>query len=168
MEERIYTLELTSRQVSTLRRACEILSRLHMLQFDMVLEEVMYSKQCYDRIKKHHGTDGMHSIFRLIKDTGNFLKSLLSPDLDRNAYYGIRNENTSEDTEIAYDIQQVLRHCQSWEEVPPEKDYKGFLGVSYDSPMKFGTEPLPKISVKKVVKEDPKPVKKKKKALKND
>lgn len=156
MEERTYTLELSSRQVQTLRRACEILSRLHMLQFDMVFDEVMFSTECYERMKKYY-PDTM-TVTGLIRNCGDFLKKLLAPELHTNAYYGIRNDNTPDDTEIAYDIQQVLRHCQSWEESPPEEGDTSFRGVSYDCPMKFSKEPLPKISVKKI---------KKKKAPKN-
>jgi len=143
-----YTLVLNSKQVAVLRRACEILSRLHMLQFDIVLEEVLFSKEIYDRRKEMYG-DESYEKDRQVKEIAEYLKQLLAPELHPNAYYGIGSDKISGDSSIAYDLQQVLRHCQSWVEFPPDKDRKGFLGVSYDTPMKFGSEPLARITVDK-------------------
>ncbi|MHB1949680.1 MAG: hypothetical protein ACYCQI_16400, partial [Gammaproteobacteria bacterium] len=56
----------------------------------------------------------------------------------RNGNLGIGN--VSDSSKIAYDIHQVIRYQLAWDKEPC-----GDVGVSFDPPMKWGSQPLAKI-----------------------
>lgn len=142
-----YVVELSPEQVAVLRRACEILARLHMSQFDMVFDEAMLREPAYSRNKEHYGSE-VYNMWNEVRDRLDEIKVLLTPDIPRGAYYGIHSSEISDVARVAYDIQQVLRHCQSWEEHPLEKGE--FQTVSYDTPYRTSTkQQLAKIRVEK-------------------
>lgn len=143
-----YVLELTSKQLEVLRFACEILSRAHAIQFDIVFDEVLFKTLMYDKLKDYYGGEYIEVLDK-IHQIAHDLKTLMAPELSPNAYYGIGSDKICEDAAIAYDLQQVMRNIQSWTENPPKPgESSALLGRIYDSPMQFGKEPLAKIQVK--------------------
>lgn len=75
----------------------------------------------------------------------NALKSMIFPELDRNASYGVGNKIYPESS-VAWDVMQVLRHRLAWDRLKAEgKDKPEHYGVQYNPPMRFGSEPLAKI-----------------------
>jgi hypothetical protein len=140
-----YTIKLNSKQVEVLRRACEVLARVHMCQFDIVIDEVMLNSKNYNK-RKEILKDDFYCKNEEIRDLAKQLKVLLEPELPGSCYHGIGSKEISDHAAIAYDIQQVLRHTQSWKEYPPETT-KCFLPITYDMPLAFSKEPLPKIEI---------------------
>jgi len=142
-----YVLELSPEQVAVLSRACEILARLHMSQFDMVFDEVLMREPAYSRNREHYGSE-VYNMWNEVRDRMDEVKALLTPDIPRGAYYGIHSPEISDVARVAYDLQQVLRYCQSWEERPLEKGE--FQTVNYATPHKTSKEQqLAKIRVEK-------------------
>jgi len=76
------------------------------------------------------------------------LKSIVFPELDRNASYGVGNKVYPESS-VAWDVMQVLRHRLAWDRLKAEgKDKPEHYGVQYNPPMRFGSEPLAQIEAK--------------------
>lgn len=55
---------------------------------------------------------------------------------------GIFQDETPKSCKIAWDIQQVVRHCKAWHEYP-----EGGLTVNFDEPMNCSGQPMPKCEV---------------------
>ena len=139
-----YVVELSSKQVEVLRRACDMLSRIHSSQFDIVFDELLFSAPFMARTKKRLGKDYSY-IYQDLRDALGSLKAMLFPELDRNASYGLMSDEIPQDAKTAYDLKTVLGYHQSWAENPLKPG--DFPTVSYDTPLHIGKEPLAKVEV---------------------
>ena len=109
-----YTLTLTARQAAEISSACEIVARLQMGQVDMALRELPGEQP------KNY--DALREIQQMIE----------------------RGDS------IAWDLYQVIRHRLSWDrayesgeiEKGERRKWPEMMGVSFDEPMKMGSEPL--------------------------
>ena len=140
--ERKYSLVMNLEQARIMCEALEVYSRL-----------------------KHGQIDELHNLFRdrwCAPDSPfNWdnewifyaLKSIIFPELERNASYGVGSTVYPEGS-VAWDVMQVLRHRLAWDRLKAEgRDQPEFYGVQYNPPMRFGSEPLAEIKVEKVSEE---------------
>lgn len=115
--------EFTDRESVAVSVATENFARLGMAQTGYVRDLLMIAfpkietkdfckvAECFDLAEKHIG-----------------------------ATNGIRAERTAEDSQIAWDIHQVMRNYNSWKRNP-----EGKITVDYDTPRQTSKFPLPKI-----------------------
>ena len=117
-----YTLTLTARQASEISSACEILARLKMGQVDMAVRELP-GNQPKD--------------YEAMREIQQMIERLVPAKIERG-------------DSIAWDLYQVIRHRLSWDreiergniERGEPRNWSIMMGVSFDEPMKMGSEPL--------------------------
>jgi hypothetical protein len=120
------TLTMTIEQAEYLSRILEISARIGIGQFkDMVDLLTSLGEMSWDEKIQ-------------IED---YIKSKIFPELQRNAYFGIRNINVKEECKIAWDCYQILRRELSWMRAGKDwridkRDWLKQIGVNYDDPMK--------------------------------
>ncbi len=120
-EERTYTIRLNEEQLQLLNNACELMSRLHMGQWDSLRYEL--------------GLDVSEpSVFDLAHFAG-----LLPYD---GGYWGIYHEKTPENARKFWDMLQVMRHRLAWDREP-----EGGIYCQFDEPRQ--SSELPMIEVKR-------------------
>jgi hypothetical protein len=122
------TFQLTRSQLWSIANACEVVSRLHLNQFD-VIKDVCH--------RKGQPFPDYHEFRKLELH----LKQIFSPELSSNAYWGIFNVQISDDARTLWDIYQTIRYELSWESNP-----LGGMTVNYDQPYNSSKEQLPKIT----------------------
>ena len=134
-DELIINLKLTLKQSYLISNICEMVSRLHMGQMD-VLQDISPDvnwNQC------------------------KIVKQILFPELGQGGYYGIHNEKISDDARQLFDIHQVVRHHLAWREqsnTPETRNWSKQMFVNFDNPDHLSQEPLPEISETKQSKEE--------------
>ena len=117
-----YTLTLTARQAAEISSACEIVARLQMGQADMALREL---------------PGGQPKDYDALREIQQMIERLVPAKIE------------SGDS-IAWDLYQVIRHRLSWDreiergniERGEPRNWSIMMGVSFDEPMKMGSEPL--------------------------
>jgi hypothetical protein len=62
---------------------------------------------------------------------------------ERNSFYGITSNEIHDRARVAWDIQQVVRHCVAWERNP-----EGGFTVEFDSPLCVSGKQLPEMRKK--------------------
>ena len=128
-----YSLTVTKEQTQVMQTALEFFSRIKAGQ----LQELWYTCSNGNADREH-----FEQIMRQ-------MKLCLFPDIPLNASYGVgwSTENSDGSGDIAWDLNQVIRHRLSWDNVgnPSQRDWKTMIGVNFDEPMKFGKEPLAEI-----------------------
>ena len=131
-KETTYILELSPTQARVLCNACELYTRLHIGQFDHLIWEFMNVK---DMSHIANRNDVARSLL-------SALRALYFPDLGTNtgASYGVGHD---EQSDIAWDIYQVVRHVQAWHEHP-----EGGYTVNFHDPLQTAQEPLAKCAVR--------------------
>lgn len=86
----------------------------------------------------------------LVKEIESKIKPLMG--LNENEIWGVGKD---EPTDVLWDVYQVLHHRISWDYAKEQgyvkgdedkRDWSKMTGVSYDEPMRFSTQPLPKIN----------------------
>ena len=131
----MYTLTINEEQARVIREALEVYSRLKHGQIDE-LRNLFRDRWCNPK-----GSFNWSSEY--LFDT---LKSVIFPELEKNAYHGVGSQ-VYPDSTVAWDLMQVIRHRLAWDRLEDEnKDKSRHWGVQYDEPMKFGSEPLAKIT----------------------
>lgn len=109
---------------------------------DSEVEAISFSTEATLRLglgQIGYGRDILMTSFAKI-DTENFvdIASLFDKaEQELDCRYGIFSKYVKEEVRNAYDIHQVLRNYISWKRNP-----EGGIGVSFDRPMKTGSEPL--------------------------
>ncbi len=127
-----YILELTDEQAHALSRACELLTRVGVNQLDDVAWNM--SEEAADIVRDE--LRGFSDFFR-----------------NRGMSYSIRNEKVPKNSQIAYDIMQVVRHQlaldrQAAAEAKGEK--LSMMGVDFNEPLfVYDEENPPTIKTKK-------------------
>lgn len=128
--KRTYTLTLTEGQALVLRDACELLARVHMGQFDSVVDEVVLHRTGWtDIIWK--AREIASELERAVFPHGLSISSADIPDRSR----------------VAWDLYQVVRGAIAWADVPPGVPRPSWH-VQYDDPMHTSeAEPLARCDV---------------------
>ncbi len=143
MSEKIYRLTINERQAQTISKACEMLARLGMGQLDDALRELpMRGGVEWER---------WHADVRHV---GRILSAHMPGNIDgHSSHLGISSERVSEDSQIAWDLYQVIRHRVAWDRAIAEGKTdgtvrawdKGMMGVHFDEPMTVSAQPLGRI-----------------------
>jgi len=145
-DDKSYQVTLTKNQAQVLMVATEVLARLGIGQFRDALRHLPLSE--YSPPGWHEALDTIGCILsQFTKDNVDGYRSSL----------GIHNSKTGEDSKIAWDLYQVLRHHLSWEDAVAEgkvesmngrRNWDTMMTVNYDEPMVSSLEPLAKIETK--------------------
>lgn len=136
----IYTLTITERQAYALSSACEILARLGMGQTRDALERLpLAAERDYSR---------WHKTLEIVE---HLLSEHTIGHVDGwRASLGIKSQDASEESRIAWDLYQVIRHRIAWDRAADEglvnedgsRNWPEMMGVNYDEPMQVSAEPL--------------------------
>lgn len=111
-------IELTDRHADVICKACDVLSRLHMGQMSIVLQEMFWKTEPEAR-------GAVSDAFKAIVPEG----------------HGIFGD-VPQDAKIAWDIQQVIRQDLA---IRRNGGKRNPMQVQFDDPMQSSKEPLPKI-----------------------
>jgi len=95
------TITMSMDQARLLSQAVDIVTRLHLNQFD-VIKDV-----CHRRGQPFPDYNEM-------RDIELHLKQIFSPELDLNAYWGIYNTQISNDARTLWDMKQKIRNQLAW------------------------------------------------------
>lgn len=76
-----------------------------------------------------------------VRDLIEQLKHEMFPHLEHGCCYGIRDPRTGV-AQVAFDIQQVIRHGLAWKRHP-----EGGVLLTFDEPYRCSKEPLPTITI---------------------
>ena len=112
--------QLNSEHCQVLMKALDLYSRLLIGQFDMLKDTVTDWKKWSPKANE--------LIEQLKQEVYGFSSG---------ASYGIHSPEVDDDARVAWDVQQVLRNRLAWDRNP-----KGGMQVSFDSPMKSSEQPL--------------------------
>lgn len=133
-------MKLEGNQIWLVREIAESVSRMIIGQPSDLLEQVRNS-------------DGKHSFFNYeeSRTVTHLITDMMG--LHRNASGGV---GWSEEGDILWDICQVTRHRAAWDNAiandltnsDGSRNWSNMMGVSYDEPGHYGSEPLPVISGK--------------------
>lgn len=116
-----YTIEVNEEQAKVISLALDIFSRMEGGQLEWVFSMIPW---------KYH--EKLESVEPMLKE----LQLLLTGMQHGNLGIG----NVSDSARIAFDLHQVIRHRLAWDREP-----QGRMSVSFDPPMKWGSQPLAKI-----------------------
>ena len=130
MEQTKYILEMTEAQARNLVRALDLYSRIGMGQLEAVGQEVqMWSGQAISPDE----------------ETKKGIKNLKAALFGfSHGHLAITAEKVHDTYRISWDTMKVVRHAVAWHNCP-----EGGATVDFATPMKYGSEPLPKCTVKK-------------------
>jgi len=127
MDTPYINLKLTINQARLLSRTCELVSRLHMGQTDVLMD--ISSNANWDNCL--------------------LVKKILFPEFQSGGYYGINSNEISDEARQLTDIKHVVRHHLAWREqknTPETRKWPEQLGVHFDTPSRYShKEPLPEI-----------------------
>jgi hypothetical protein len=137
-----YNLKITKKQAEVISAACDVYSRLMMGQINEAFDILP--------LKKNVSYGRLWEIKETVRD---MLPDVLVHGIDgNNSSLGVGSPDLNSNANIAVDIHQVIRHKISWEnaveeglvesENSPRKWVDGMIGVNYDTPFHWGTEPL--------------------------
>ena len=139
-----YNLTITEEQLKVISTACELLSRIQGGQICEAFEHLP--------LRKNVDWNVYHEIQ---DELTKRMPEILEDEINGwNSHFGVGCSKLPDSHDIAWDLYTTTRHQLSWEyaieqgwveDFNSPRDWKNMLGVSYDSPMKFGTEPLAKI-----------------------
>lgn len=135
-----YNLELTEKQLHAVLEATDLLQRIQLGQWTEIEKSLPLAESIsYEDIQLIGEILSKYMLYGF-----NGIGSCL----------GIGNSSLPNNNGILYDLYCVIRHKLSWESAVEkgiienensERKWPEMIGVSYDSPMKWGDEPLAKI-----------------------
>ena len=123
INEPMVTITMTMDQARLLSSVCDIVCRLHLNQFD-VIKDV-----CHRKGQPFPDYDKM-------QDIEWELKQLFSPELSRNSYWGIYNNQISNDARTLFDMKQQIRNKLAWYSNPLggwSVDYDEFIQTDHEN-----------------------------------
>lgn len=123
-----YSLTVNEQQLQVIAKACELLYRTDMGQFNVLEEHLDNCGVSGDKYNREAAEQLLQS-----------LKALTKPKIAaRGQYLGIRSPELSEEAKICCDIEQVIRHTLACENNP-----QGGMQVYCREPTQYSNEPLP-------------------------
>lgn len=126
-----YTIEVSEKQLRVLISSTEIMSRIGLGQFWIILDHIC-SKPFH-----RYGSHFTEVRERLVQMAADLLNA------PKHASFGIHSPQVHERHRIAWDLHRVFRHRASWDRHP-----EGGIGVCFDEPYGTSDEPLAKIVAK--------------------
>ena len=144
MTSKTYNLQVTEEQLKVISTACELLSRIQGGQIREAFEHLPLKK------------DVNWNVYHEIQDElTKRMPEILEDGIDGwSSSFGVGSSKVHKYHDIAWDLYTTTRYHLSWEaaiekgwveDLNSPRDWSRMLGVSFDTPMKFGTEPLAKI-----------------------
>jgi hypothetical protein len=139
-----YNLQVTEEQLKVISTACELLSRIQGGQI----------REAFDYLPLKKDIDW--SVYHEIQDElTRRMPEILEDGIDGwSSSFGVGSSKVHNYHDIAWDLYQVIRHKLSWERAVEEgviesenspRKWSEMMGVSFDPPMRFGSEKLAKI-----------------------
>jgi len=159
-----YTLTVTAEQARVLQKACELLARLHIGQFDEIgpavnafeiggrtghehyretateLRQAIFSKPCERCGGKGSCTSDEGFRFPCGFCNGGGRRPILSPT----GSYGIASEEVPDEARVCWDLYSLIRHRLAWDGLE-EGEKPNRMLVCYDDPTRLSKEPQAKI-----------------------
>lgn len=135
-----YTLTMTDTQARVIAQATEVFARLGIGQFRDALEHLP---------KREYVPEGWFHDMDII---GKMMSKHMIDGVDGySSNLGIHSKDVSEESRVAWDMHQVVRHRLSWDRAVEEgviksinspRKWPEMMQVSYDEPMKASEHPL--------------------------
>lgn len=146
MSEPVYNLQITRKQAEVLQEATELLSRLQSGQIRVAFDHLPLRKDL-----------DWGAYWEILDNLTEQMPLILKQGIDGyRSSFGVGSRELPESSDIAWDLHCVLRHRLSWDRaieqgiVPDDekesRNWSKMLGVSYDEPMNWGSEPLARVS----------------------
>ena len=140
-------LEMTPTTARMVQTACEFYFRAMIGQFEYCIDEIANGipwKRDIKHIKMHEEErkdefDGWIERRKASITHAEHAKQELFPELGRYWSYGV---GKCEDADIAWQVNEVVRHALAWHRNP-----EGGWTVDFDTPMQWTKEPLPKCRI---------------------
>jgi hypothetical protein len=139
-----YTLTITEKQAWALQEATYLLQRVQLGQWREIQDNLPLKKSIdYQELRDDFQIIGALLSKHMIDGIDGYASSL-----------GVGHPDLPESNGILYDLHCAIRHKLSWERAVEEgviesenspRKWPEMMGVNYDPPMKWGTEPLAKI-----------------------
>lgn len=125
------SVRLTTAQLSSLRAACELFSRLAIGQGWAVPGYL----GCPE-----HAVEAAHDFDRRFRE-------IFFPELRQDAYYGINSQLVHDNARVAWDVQQVLRQHLAYDTLGmvagrDKRDFRSMKGPEFDDPLQRSRLPL--------------------------
>lgn len=134
-----YRLEVTEAQLRSLSLACEVCARFKIGQPGMALDML--------RLQDREGKEFCDYEFEQLLD------AIIKPrmGLDMNASWGV---GKYQDADAWFDLYASFRHRLAWDRAIQDglvkegepRNWRTMMGVDYDTPMKWGDQPLPAVA----------------------
>jgi len=125
----IYQLTISEKQARVIMDALELFTRIGIGQLQEVLRHPQYQNKIFDDEKVYR-----ESVVLLDQ-----IKKILTGH-GPNSSYGIACTEVHDDSNIAYDLLQVIRHRLAWDRNP-----KGGIEVYFNRPIQYSKEELAEI-----------------------
>jgi len=129
MAEERYEISVSEKQARVMMDALNLFSRIGIGQLREVLRHPQYEN------KLIHDNETYRYSQRLLDQVKERLTGF-----ETHASYGISSPEVHDDSNIAYDLLQVIRHRLSWDRNPD-----GGIEVYYDTPIQYSKEELAEI-----------------------
>lgn len=126
------TITLTEDQLFVIREALETYARIHTGQLDIAFDRPL--------LDMYGVGNPSANLKKSIKDEINHLKTVMFPDLEENAGYGIYNVHNN--AKIAWDIYMSIQYHHKQARMKPDAPRNSMLRDNILSPA-VGPEPLP-------------------------
>ena len=141
-----YQITVTDKQLQVLSEACELLARIQGGQI----------KEAFDHLPLKPYTELDWGAYHNIQEelTERMPEILLDGVDGWRSHFGVGSKKLPESHDIAWDMHCSFRYHDSWqraikdgivESMDSPRVWDKMMGVYYDEPMNWGTEPLPEV-----------------------
>jgi len=139
MAEQQYELSISEKQARVILASLDLFSRIGIGQLREVLRHPQYQLKMID-------DNETYTYCQRLLDQ---VKKLLTGHGPHSSY-GVCHPEVHEDSNIAYDLLQVIRHRLSWDRIPD-----GGPEINFDPPIQFSEEELAEILTTRFYKRNP-------------
>lgn len=138
-----WTLTADERQFRIIVKALNLFSRLLMGQIEE-LDNFFRWESCGNNLRVD--PNNYEAITQLVEA----LKPLIFPELPIKGSYGIHSPEISDESKIAFDLIQVIRHRLAWDAAgnPSKRRWPDMMQVDYDEFMPCSTHPKAQMDTK--------------------
>lgn len=143
-----YQITVTDKQLQVLSKACELMARIQGGQI----------REAFYHLPLKPDSEMNWEVYHSIQDelTRRMPEILLDGIDGWSSHFGVGSKKLPDSHDIAWDLHCSFRYQDSWQSairdsivgsMDSPRVWDKMLGVYYDKPMKWGTEPLPEIRV---------------------
>jgi hypothetical protein len=138
-----YSVKLTRSQLRTIQHALDFYQRMQMGQVNEMISVLPWAENV-----------DWAAIHALLDGFGAAISAHTISKVGRSAYLSVGNDALPADNSMAYDIHRTIERFLSWERavelglvasMSSPRDWHTMLGVNYDEPAHYSSEPLPTI-----------------------